>query len=115
MTSAELKNEIVNIMRDKLAGDITIVDIAKQTVVADYFVIATGKSATQVRAISDTIEEKLEQQGIFVERKEGIREGRWVVLDYLNIIVHIFNGETRDFYGLEKLWSTGTNVTKIED
>lgn len=113
MSPKELKDEIVKILDDKKAGDITVIDIAEQTTIADYFVIATGNSKSQVKALLDNLEEKLEAKQVYASRKEGQDEARWVVIDYASIIVHIFNNETRDFYGLEKLWSKGDNITKI--
>lgn len=113
MTPTELKDQIVAVLEDRQGGDLTVIDIAEQTTIADYFVIATGKSTTQVRALVDSLEEKLEEKQIFAVRKEGVREGRWVVVDYSSVIVHIFNAEARDFYSLEQLWATGNNITKL--
>jgi ribosome-associated protein len=112
MQPEDLKNEIIKILDEKKAEEITVLDIAEQTTIADYFVIATARSTTQVRALFEHIEEKLEKKGIFAIRKEGVREGRWVVIDYASVIVHIFNDETRDFYNLEKLWTKGDNIQK---
>lgn len=114
MTSIEMKDAIIAVLEDKLAGDITIINIEEQTSIADYFIIATGKSTTQVKAIVDAVDEKLELQGVNASRIEGLREGRWVVMDYSYIIVHVFNAETRDFYNLEKLWSNDKNTTKLD-
>lgn len=113
MLPKELKNEIIKILDEKKAEEITVLDIAEQTAIADYFVIVTAKSTTQVRALFEHLEEHLEKKGVFATRKEGVREGRWVVVDYASVIVHIFNDETRDFYNLEKLWTKGDNIYKV--
>lgn len=104
MEPEALKNEIIRILEDKNGGDITDIYVAEKTVIADYFVIATGKNVSHVRALAEEVESKMEAQGVFVLRKEGLQDGRWVVLDYGSVLVHVFNAETRDFYCLEKLW-----------
>jgi ribosome-associated protein len=114
MTALELKDTLLSILTEKKAGDITVIDVSEQTVVTDYFIICTGRSTTQVKAITENLEEKAEEAGIFAVRKEGLREARWVVLDYSSVIVHVFSNETRDFYALEKLWGKGENVTVIQ-
>lgn len=113
MLPKELKDEIVKVFQNKKANDITVVSIAEQTTIADYFVIATAKNTSQVKALVENLEEKLEKKEVFAIRKEGVREARWVVVDYGSIIVHIFNDETRDFYNLEKLWVKGDNIEKV--
>ena len=115
MSSAEIKDVVVELLKAKKACDITVVDLSEQTIIADYFVIATGKSTTQVKALTDQLEEKGEEKGLVLLRRDGEREARWVVMDYGGVIVHIFNDATRDFYALEKLWAKDNNVTKIED
>ena len=115
MESFEIKNIIVELLQAKKASDITVVDVSEQTILADYFIIATGKSVTQVKALTDQLEEKGEEKGLVLLRRDGEREARWVVMDYGGVIVHIFNDATRDFYALEKLWANGNNITKIED
>lgn len=96
---------------DKKAFDIVVLDISKISIVADYFVIASANSSTQVKAIADNIEEKLQEAGHEVLRREGIREGRWVLLDYGDVVVHIFQEEERQYYGLERLWGDARIVT----
>lgn len=89
---------------DKKALDIVILDMRKIPSVCEYFVIASGNSTTQVRAISDNIINKLKDKGERVWHKEGEREALWVLLDYGDIVAHIFNEDTRRFYELERLW-----------
>ena len=115
MNSVEIKNKIIELLKAKKASDITVVDLGEQTIIADYFVIATGKSTTQVRALTDHLEEKGEECGLTLLRRDGEREARWVVMDYGGVIVHIFNDAMRDFYALEKLWAKDNNIIKIED
>ncbi len=89
---------------DKKALDIVILDMRKIPSVCEYFVIASGSSTTQVKAISDNIIERLQNKGERVWHKEGEREALWVLLDYGDIVAHIFNEDTRRFYELERLW-----------
>ena len=81
------------------------------TIIADYFIICSARSNTQVRALSDIVEEGMSKAGVEPLRSEGKQEGRWAVLDYGDVIVHIFYEETRKLYSLETLWSNGANVT----
>ncbi len=104
MNSLELTNFIKQTLEDKHGNDVDIVDLTEKSTIADYFVIATARNSAHVRALCDEIEEKLEALEIFVTRKEGLRDGRWAVLDYDNVLVHVFNSDTRDFFCLEKLW-----------
>ena len=96
----------------KKGKDIKVLEIDKITTLADYFVICTAKSNKQVKALAEMLEEKLEEQGEKPNHEDGLRDGKWAVLDYGSVIVHIFNDETRMFYCLEKLWTDGKNVEK---
>ena len=89
---------------DKKARDIVILDVQGISPVTDYFVICSANTSTQVQAIADNIEEKLEEQGVKPLHKEGYREARWVLLDYGSCVAHIFVEEDRRFYNLERLW-----------
>lgn len=102
-------------LSEKLATDIKIVEIAGISDLADYFVICSGKSAPQVKAIFDHLEETMEKQGKFALRKEGMSEGRWIAVDYGDVIVHVFHKDTRDIYALDSLWNNGGNVTEYKD
>lgn len=112
MTPLELNNRICEILDEKKASDITVLNVAHITVLADYFVIATARSSNQVRALAEALEDKLASEGLEPSRVDGKKENRWVVYDYGTTIVHIFNDETRMMYCLEKLWSDGDNLTK---
>lgn len=90
---------------DKKATDIVAIDVAELLVVTDYFVICTGNTDIQVRAIADEIEDKLREEcGIKPIGREGVAEGKWVLLDFADLVVHVFQPGERDFYRLEKLW-----------
>ena len=95
---------------DKKAKDIKILYVNKQTIIADYFVIAQGNSRTQVNALADEVEYKLGLEGINPTKIEGRGQGTWVLLDYDSVLVHVFNPQSREFYNLEKLWADGEEI-----
>lgn len=116
MNSYELAKECCKILSDKKAEDIVIIDVSDQTVVCSYFVIASGRSSTQVRSLGDNVEEALKKNHeLWPVRTEGLREGRWGVLDYGDVVVHIFHEESRLFYYLERLWDSGKNIERYKD
>jgi ribosome-associated protein len=90
--------------------DIKVLDLRQVTSITDYFVICTGESTPQVKAISDEIEEKLRNDNVRVWHREGYTHLHWVLLDFVDVVVHIFLPEERDFYSLERLWGAGTLV-----
>ena len=106
----ELAAAIINILYAKKAHDIKLLHVTDQTVIADYFVIATGTSNTQIKALADELDYKTGLAGVKPKSIEGFREASWIVLDYSSVIVHIFNRETREFYNLEKLWGDSESV-----
>jgi ribosome-associated protein len=89
---------------DKLAQHIVAYDVSEQLAITDAFLLCSGANDRQVRAILDEIELKLKQAGANLVRREGEREGRWVLLDYMDIVVHVQNAEERTFYSLERIW-----------
>lgn len=89
---------------DKLASDIVLIDVSERLAITDVFVIATGGNERQVGAIVDAVEERLRAEGVKPLRREGRRDGRWVLLDYSEIVVHVQHSEERVFYALERLW-----------
>jgi len=105
---------IVQAACDKKAEDIVVLDMRRPSQFCDYFVITSGTSARQVRAISDNIEEKTRQKGIRTLHIEGYKEGSWVLIDYLDIVVHIFISEARRFYDLERLWRDAPKISIYE-
>lgn len=96
-------------LEDKKADNIEIIDVAEQTSLADYFVIASCQSGVQVRACVDEIEEKLDEKNIHVKHKEGYQGGSWILMDYGDVIVHVMQQETREFYDIERLWDDVSN------
>ena len=88
----------------KLATDIVVIDVSEQLAITDCYVIATGSNDRQVNAIVDEVELRMREAGYKPARREGTREGRWVLLDYIDIVVHIQHTEEREFYGLDRLW-----------
>lgn len=116
MTSKEKVQLICRILSEKKASDIVYIAVEDKTSLCDYFIIAGGRSKTQVKAIAENLEEKLKKEyEIIPQRTEGVQGGRWVVLDYADVIVHLFGDEERDFYRLERLWEDGGNLTRYED
>lgn len=115
-TSKELAQAICLALSAKKAKDIATVYVREKSSLCDYFVIASGTSSTQVRAMGEYVEEEMEKQfSLSPVREEGMRDGRWSVLDYGDVIVHIMQDETRLFYHLERLWADGGNLEKYED
>lgn len=94
----------------KKAQDITILDLEGISLVADYFIIVSGRSDVQVRAIAQAIEERMEEEGMVLKQKEGFSEARWVLLDYADLVIHIFHEETREYYQLERLWADAGKI-----
>ena len=89
---------------DKLATDIALIDVSERLAITDVFVLATGNNERQVEAIVEEVEEKLRSAGVKPLRREGQRDGRWVLLDYADLVIHIMHAEERVYYALERLW-----------
>jgi ribosome-associated protein len=89
---------------NKLADDVVVIDVSGQLVITDCFVIASANNDRQVNAIVDEVEEKMRAAGYKPARREGAREGRWVLLDYVDIVVHVQHQDERNFYALDRLW-----------
>ena len=109
----ELAHRIVDVASDKKASDIVLLRTAEITTMADYFVIASGRSERQVQALSTAIVDELRDEGIKPLGVEGISSARWVLLDYGSVIVHLFAPEEREYYSLERLWSSATQVVRL--
>lgn len=97
-------------LEEKKGEDIKIIDIAEISVLADYFIIANGTNANQVNALVDSVEEALSKAGYDVKQREGYGLGNWVLLDFGDIIVHVFDKENRLFYDLERIWRDGKAI-----
>ena len=105
----EMVLKIAQILYDKKAKDIVALNVKDLTVITDCMLIATGRSTIQVRTLADEVEERMTELGWEPARREGQQEGRWVILDYGEVLVHIFHNEEREFYRLDKLWELDNN------
>jgi ribosome-associated protein len=101
---------IIDALEDKKAEEIKVIDISEISTIADYFVITNGTNRSQIQALSDSVEEKLAASGIHPKNIEGYNTANWILLDYNDILVHIFDKESRGFYDLERMWRDGKNI-----
>jgi len=107
----ELADIIAKFLVDKKAQDVIVINLENKTTIADYFVIASGKNTVHGRALAEGLDQVLSKEyGIEPLRRDGVSEGKWVALDYSAVIVHIFLQETREYFQLEKLWSSAKNI-----
>ena len=113
MDAKTFAENVCKILLDKKAQDVVMIDVRGKTEVADFYVVAGGRSMTHTRSLIEHVDEQTEKLGVSAIRSEGVREGRWAVLDYGDVLVHIFNDESRLFYHLESLWDDGSNTTKF--
>lgn len=114
MTIQEMNQTICAAASDKKARDIVVMDMQGLMNSTDYFVVCSANTATQVRAIADNIEEKMGEAGVDFNHKEGYREGEWILLDYGDVVAHIFMQEAREYFALERLWGDA-KLTVYED
>lgn len=114
MTSLETAKLVAKALSDKKGLDIKVIKIDSISVLADYMVIATGTSSTQVKAMADNVEYELDKVDISVSHIEGYRSNTWILMDYIDVIVHVFMEEAREFYDLERLWKDG-EIIDISD
>ncbi|WP_310602707.1 ribosome silencing factor [Anaerosporobacter sp.] len=115
MDSAKKMTQIAyKAMDDKKAEDIRIIEIGEVSTIADYFIIANGTNSSQVQALVDGVDEALSREGFEPKRVEGHRSSSWVLMDYGDIVVHVFSKEDRLFYDLERIWRDGKTLS-IED
>lgn len=108
--SMEMTKLAVQALEDKKAEDIRVIDISEVSVLADYFIIAGGSNSNQIQALSDSVEEKLGREGCTVRQIEGYDTANWVLLDFGDVIVHIFDKENRLLYDLERIWRDGKQI-----
>lgn len=112
--SREMARIAYHALSEKKGEDIKVIDISNVSVLADYFIIANGNNVSQVKALVEEVEEKLYKAGFQVKQREGYGTGSWVLLDFGDIIVHVFDKENRLFYDLERIWSDGKTVNVEE-
>lgn len=108
--SAELARIAISALEDKKAEDVRVIDIGDVSVLADYFIIANGNNRTQVQAMADEVEQRLGRAGVEPKQIEGYQTGNWVLLDFGDVIIHIFDAQNRLFYDLERIWKDGRQI-----
>ena len=106
----EMTKMVIDALEDKKAENIKIIDIAEVSVLADYFVIASGTNRNQIQALADSVQEKLGRAGYMTKQVEGYSTANWVLLDFGDVIVHIFDGQNRLLYDLERIWRDGKEM-----
>lgn len=107
METKALAEKVLKILEEKKARDISSINISRVSTLADYFIVCNGTSSTHIKALSDELEEQMSKLGLEYFHKEGYDSARWILLDYGDIVVHIFHEMDRNFYNLERLWSDG--------
>lgn len=112
--SKEMAKLVILALEDKKAEDIRVIDISQVSVLADYFIIADGNNRNQVQAMIDNVEETLGKAGYTPKQIEGYQNANWVLMDYSDIIVHVFDKENRLFYDLERIWRDGKTISVDE-
>lgn len=113
-TSKKMAKIACEALEDKKAEDIKVIEIGDISTIADYFVIANGTNSSQVQALVDSVEEQLSKNGYEPKRIEGVHSASWILLDYGDVVVHIFSREDRLFYDLERIWRDGKTVSMEE-
>jgi ribosome-associated protein len=114
LDSAQLARVAADVASDKKASDVMILDIQEVTTFADYFVICSGNSSRQINAVADAIEEELDKQGARLLHREGTADAGWVLLDFGDVIVHVFGAKEREYYRLERVWSEAKTVVYLQ-
>lgn len=102
---------VIEALNEKKAQDVKAIDISELTTIAQYFIVCNGTSTTHIKTLADRVEEKLSESGVQCLRREGYNSARWILMDYGDIVLHIFHEEDREFYGLERLWQDGKPVS----
>lgn len=114
MNSKEMARMACEAMEDKKAQDIKIINIENVSTIADYFIIASGSNRSQVQAMADNVMEVLGRAGVDAKQTEGYQNANWILLDYRDVVIHIFDEENRLFYDLERIWRDGSLVEREE-
>lgn len=116
MHSHELATEICKVLSDRKGMDIVCLNVKNKTSLCDYMILVSGNSSTQVKALAERVEEQMEKLfELAPTRVEGVHDGRWAVLDYADVLVHVFSTEAREFYRLERLWESDNNLIRFTD
>ena len=110
MEAKEMAKLAIQALEEKKAEDIKVIDISDISTIADYFIIASGKNHNQIQALCDSVEEMLGRVGVTMKQTEGYKSANWILMDYGDIIVHIFDTENRLFYDLERIWRDGKEI-----
>ncbi len=114
MTEKTASEEMLKIaydaLDDKKANDIQMIDISSISILADYFMIASGTNPNQIHAMTDHVEEKMQEAGFYPKAIEGYQNANWILMDYGDVVIHIFDTESRSFYDLERIWSDGKRL-----
>ena len=110
-TAAEVAKVIADVLDAKKGRDVKIIHVEEKTVIAEYFVLCTGNSSTQVKGLVGEVEYQLERRGVTPYNVEGRDNNSWILMDYSNIIVHVFSREAREFYNLDKLYGDSSTVS----
>ena len=113
MEDQELVLRLASMLYEKKAQDIVVLKVSHMTVLCDYLVIATGRTASQVSGLTDYVNEWMAGNGRVLRRSEGAGQRGWAGLDYNNILVHLFHREEREYYGLDRLWNDGSNLLDL--
>ena len=108
--SKEMLKVIIDALQDKKAEDIRVIDISNVSVIADYFVIASGSNTNQIQAMVDNVEEEMFKAGYDDPKVEGYNTASWILLDYNDVIVHVFSEDDRAFYNIERIWRDGKEI-----
>ena len=106
--------EMARILDSRKAENILLIDVSQSTIIADSFIVCSGRSSTHVKTLCDELEGHIAQAGIHKLRIEGYQAGRWIVLDFGDVLVHLFHSEEREFYDIERLWKNGDNCLVYE-
>ncbi len=112
MNTKETALLVVNALEDKKAEDVRIIDISEISTIADYFIIADGSNKSQIQAMADNVSEILGRAGVNLRQMEGYQNANWILMDFQDVIIHIFDRENRLFYDLERIWRDGVLIDK---
>lgn len=110
MNVLEIAQKSAEIMEDKKAGDVVILDIKELSIIADYFVICHGNSSTQVQALASELKKRLHETGVEIKSVEGYDTARWVLVDLGDVVIHIFHKDEREYYNIERIWGDASIV-----